>query len=334
MTAVSVELAVIDDWKNDLRHCIRRSDELLDVCELDQSAFPALNQLPDFPLRVSRHYASLIERSNPDDPLLRQVLPELSESETQPGYQPDAVGDLAATPTAGLIHKYKGRALLTVSAACAIHCRYCFRQHFPYSENPVNINPGGPILSYLEKNNDIREVILSGGDPLMLDDPKLSEIISALNQCAQVKTLRIHTRMVTTLPSRVTKGFVDTLRQFNGRIIIVNHCNHANEIDPTNSAALKALRLAGFYLLNQSVLLRNINDNPEALAELSETLFDQGVLPYYLHCLDHVNGNHRFDVDLDTATAIHQELACLLPGYLVPRLVKEYAGDSAKRAVF
>lgn len=320
------------DWKALVSGSFRDLDDLLEYCEIDplQTGFRAR---PGFAFRVTRYFASLIEKGNARDPLLLQVIPDARESQLVDGFQQDAVGDRQAMPVPGLIHKYQGRVLLTLTGACPIHCRYCFRQHFPYAGNNADYSDGGEIMKYLSRNNDIREVILSGGDPLMLSDRKLADLISSLNQVPHVQVLRIHTRLLSVLPERVNSTFLAVLRQFNGQVVFVTHINHPNEISAHNRAVFSLLFEQGYRLLNQSVLLKDINDCTATLARLSNRLFESGITPYYLHRLDRVQGAAHFAVSKRESCRIYQQLRQQLPGYLLPSFVEEIAGQASKTPV-
>jgi len=268
-----------------------------------------------------------MERSNPTDPLLRQVLPLAEELQNPPGFCADPLSERAALRTPGLLQKYRGRALLLVSGACAIHCRYCFRRHFPYAESS---DRAGGAIAQLARDPSVSEVILSGGDPLMLDDPALSDLVEGLAEIPHLRRLRLHTRLPIVLPSRVTGRLCRTLSASRLQPILVVHTNHARELGATSRGALRRLHDAGVTLLNQSVLLRGVNDDAQQLAELSEALFECRVLPYYLHLLDRVSGTAHFDLDETTAARILDRLRRQLPGYLVPRVVREVAGEPYK----
>jgi EF-P beta-lysylation protein EpmB len=317
------------DWKMLVSESFRDAGELLRFCEIEDSGAGFAGK-HDFTPRVTRYYASLIEKGNALDPLLLQVLPDAREFNLVEGYGEDAVGDRAAMPVPGLIHKYHGRVLLTMTGACAIHCRYCFRRHFPYAEAAADVSMNGPVMRYLAGNPDVNEVILSGGDPLMVSDGKLASLVANLNRIPQVRTLRIHSRLLSVLPERVTAALVETLDQFDGRVVFVTHINHPNEISAHNQAAFHLLAQNGFALFNQSVLLRRINDSAQTLAELSEKLFASRITPYYLHRLDKVQGAAHFDLPKNDACRIYRELRTRLPGYLLPALVEEIAGRASK----
>lgn len=286
-----------------------------------------------FPLRMPAAFADLIDPDNPDDPLLRQVFPDVREDEPVAGFGADPLDEQDSQPAPGILHKYHGRVLLLLTAACAIHCRYCFRRHFPYAgSNPLNSH-WPATLDYLRAHEDVREIIFSGGDPLMLDDVKLAALIRDLETIPHLRRLRIHTRMPVAAPERISAEFIELLTQSRLRPVVVVHVNHAQELGLPARQAIRALRNAGITLLNQSVLLRAINDSAAVLVELSESLFELGVLPYYLHLLDPVAGAAHFEVNEEQALHVYREMQTLLPGYLVPRLVREVAGLPSKQPV-
>jgi L-lysine 2,3-aminomutase len=274
-----------------------------------------------------------MRRGDPADPLLRQVLPLAEECQVVEGFSPDPVGDLAAHKVPGVLHKYQGRVLLTATGACAIHCRYCFRRHFPYAEANASAEHWRAALDYVTARPDVREAILSGGDPLTLSDRRLSEFVRALEDIPHVERLRLHTRLPVVLPERVTQELCAWLSGTRLRTVVVIHANHAQELDATARAACARLADSGVTLLNQSVLLRGVNDSVAALAQLSEGLFAAGVLPYYLHLLDRVQGAAHFDVTEGVARQLMAGLNACLPGYLVPRLVREVPGSPGKELV-
>jgi EF-P beta-lysylation protein EpmB len=241
----------------------------------------------------------------------------------------DPVGDLAARAAPGLLHKYRGRALLAMTGACAVHCRYCFRRHFPYADESAVRDPA-PALEHIARDAGIHEVILSGGDPLTLSDRRLADLVRSLATIPHLRRLRVHTRLPVVLPTRVTDACLAALTQTRLPCVVVVHANHANEIDEAVGAAFANMRAAGITLLNQSVLLRGVNDDADALAHLSEALFEAGALPYYLHALDKVAGAAHFEVGESRALAVMDALRVRLPGYLVPRLVREQAGAPFK----
>ena len=319
------------DWQTALAQAITDPAELLALLQLDPELLPAARRAArDFALRVPRGFVARMRKGDAQDPLLCQVLPLGAECVETPGFGADPVGDRAAMTVPGVLHKYAGRALLTATGACAIHCRYCFRRHFPYAEANPAAAQWRQALDYLRADESIHEAILSGGDPLTLSDRRLREFVAPLAGIAHIERLRIHTRLPIVLPERVTTELLDWLTGTRLKPVMVVHANHAREIDGTVRAALTRLRDSGVTLLNQSVLLRGVNDSAETLAELSLALFDAGVLPYYLHALDRVRGAAHFEVDEVEARAIMTELNARLPGYLVPRLVRELAGAAGK----
>jgi EF-P beta-lysylation protein EpmB len=279
---------------------------------------------------VPRGFAALMRVGDPDDPLLRQVLPIDDEERLVPGFGLDAVGDGPARAATGVIHKYEGRALLVATGSCAVHCRYCFRRHFPYADETAAANRWQSAIAYLRADPSINELLLSGGDPLSLATGKLAELTDSLRDLPSLQRLRLHTRLPVVLPERVDEALLDWLRGLPWPVAIVIHANHAAELDARVGQALARLREAGALLLNQSVLLRGVNDDATVLSDLSERLFALGVLPYYLHQLDRVAGVAHFEVDDGSARRLHSELQSRLPGYLVPRLVREIAGAPSK----
>ena len=321
------------DWRELWRGAITDSGELLHAVGLEHLAERLPPADAGFALRVPRGFVARMRPGDPRDPLLLQVLPQLAELGQVPGFVTDAVGDLAAREAQGVLHKYHGRALLIASGSCAINCRYCFRRHFPYGDEIAAAGHWRQALDHLKADRSISELILSGGDPLALATPKLEELTRGLAGLPQVIRLRIHSRLPVVLPERIDAAFLAWLAALPQQKVVVLHANHANEFDASVDAACAALRKAGATLLNQSVLLRGINDDATTLAALSERLFAAGVLPYYLHQLDRVQGTAHFEVDDARALALVEAMRQRLPGYLVPRLVRELAGDASKRPV-
>ena len=317
-------------WQALLQASVKSTDELLRRLEIDPATLNIRPLANDFPLRVPPGFVDRMVRGDSNDPLLRQVLPVMEESLESPGYGCDPLDEHARMVTHGLLHKYHGRALLTLTGACAINCRYCFRRHFPYSDaNPVSDNRAR-ALAYLRQHPDITEIILSGGDPLMLPDTRLRPLAMQLAEIPQLQTLRIHTRLPIVLPERIDAALLSWIRDVPMQVVMVVHCNHPNEIDAAVQQAMQQLAQAGVTLLNQSVLLRDINDNAATLIRLSKALFAAGVLPYYLHQLDRVLGAAHFEVDAEKACSLAREISAALPGYLVPRLVRELPGRPGK----
>ncbi len=318
-------------WQAAWREAVRDPRELLAMLGLESLAVgwseAAARQ---FPLRVPRGFVARMRHGDPADPLLRQVLPVLEEDRLVPGFSLDAVGDGAARRGGGLIHKYRGRALLVATGSCAVHCRYCFRRHYPYADDSAAAAGWQEAVALVAADPSLHEVILSGGDPLSLANHKLAELTEALRGIPHVRRLRLHTRLPIVLPERVDAGLLGWLHGLPWPVTIVVHANHANEFDPAVDAAMAALRATGASLLNQAVLLRGVNDSVDALADLCERGHAAGVLPYYLHQLDRVAGAAHFEVPDGEALSLHAALAARLPGYLVPRLVREIAGEPGK----
>lgn len=321
-------------WQQQLSNAFTDINELCHYLELQPSDIPTLARAANFPFRVPRSFAARMEKNNPDDPLLKQVLPVSEEMQLFPGFSADPVGDLAATAEVGVIHKYHGRALFIMTGSCAINCRYCFRRNFPYSEFQLSKQKQQQAIAYLANHAEISEIILSGGDPLLLADNKLTELIQQLGAISHLKRIRIHSRLPIVLPARINETFLKVLKQSRKQIVLVVHCNHANELNVEVKTACDKLRASGIILLNQSVLLKGINDSVVALQELSEKLFDFGILPYYLHLLDKAHGTGHFEVSETAALALMQKLQKTLPGYLVPKLAREEAGEASKTLIF
>ena len=318
-------------WQHELRQAFSRPADLLAFLDLDP-ALPvlALAERRDFPLRVPRGFAARMRKGDPHDPLFLQVWPAAAEAREAPGFVVDAVGDLHKLRGSGIIHKYQGRVLLVATGACAVHCRYCFRRHFPYAEQLAAREHWQAAVAEIAGDTSINEVILSGGDPLSLSDDKLAELVAALDAIPHLRRLRLHTRQPIVLPERIDERLLAWLDRTRLQTVFVLHANHARELDRSVQTALRPLRERGVTLLNQTVLLRGVNDEAGALAALSERLFDCGVLPYYLHLLDRVQGAAHFEVGDAAAQALMRMVSSRLPGFLVPRLVREIAGQDAK----
>ena len=321
-------------WRKDLSDVVTDVGELLRILELtDQSQAVTPSAARRFPLRVPRVFVDRMRPGDPADPLLRQVLPVAEEDEPAVGFTADPVGELKSPPIESVLHKYRGRALVMVTGVCAVHCRYCFRRHFPYAG--LGSAPPGwdDAIARIAAAPAISEVILSGGDPLTVPDSRLEVLARKLAKMPQLKRLRIHTRLPIVLPKRVDGELTSWIGGLGLQTVLVVHANHANEIDDNVRRSLAALDTSGVTLLNQTVLLAGVNDSADALSDLSEALFDARVLPYYLHMLDPVEGAAHFDVSDGEAKRLHAELSARLPGDLVPRLVREVAGAPAKVAV-
>lgn len=317
-------------WQRDLAAAVRDPMELVRLLDLPVETV-SLSAAQDFRLLVPLSYLKRIVKGDWSDPLLRQVLPLDAELQVVEGFNYDPVGDQYAQVANGVLHKYQGRVLVVTTGACAIHCRYCFRRHFPYTAaNPLKQEWEG-LLHYLRTNPDVQEVILSGGDPLTLADERLSHLLQGLKNIPSIKRLRLHTRLPVVLPSRINTAFLDLLSTWPQQVVMVLHINHAQELNAADvQQALSGLRSSGVTLLNQAVLLRGVNDSLHAQVALSEAGFAQGILPYYLHILDRVAGAAHFEVSESQAIALMRALREKLPGFLVPRLVREVAGVKSK----
>ena len=318
-------------WQALWRDAIRDPGELLDLLGLaSEASNVSADAAARFPLRVPRGFVARMRHGDRDDPLLRQVLPRVDEERIVAGFSLDAVGDAAARAGRGLLHKYHGRALLVATGSCAVHCRYCFRRHFPYAEETAATDGWRESLDYLAAHPEIDEVLLSGGDPLSLATTRLAQLSEGLASLPQIRRLRLHTRLPVVLPERVDQELVAWLGSLPWPVAIVLHANHAAELDDAVAAACSRLCATGAQLLNQSVLLRGVNDDADTLAALSARLFAIGVLPYYLHQLDRVAGTAHFEVGDERARSLWTELHRRLPGYLLPRLVRETQGEPGK----
>lgn len=321
-------------WQQLWRQAVRDPRALLEQLGLDPDELKvSAEAASQFALRVPQGFVDRMRHGDRHDPLLRQVLPITDELQVVPGFSLDAVGDGPAKKATGVIQKYRGRALLVTTGSCAINCRYCFRRHFDYGTENAAREGWREAVEAIAQDPDIDEVILSGGDPLSLATHKLVELTHALKQIPHLRRLRIHTRLPVVLPERVDDELVQWLAGLPWPVAFVIHANHANEFDAAVDAAMARLRAAGATLLNQAVLLRGVNDSIEALQALSERSFAAGVLPYYLYQVDRVEGVAHFEVSDETAKALHAQLMARLSGYLVPKLVREIAGDSSKRPV-
>lgn len=282
---------------------------------------------------VPRSYVARMVPGDPADPLLRQVLPVADEHQRVEGFTADPVGDLAAEMGRGVLHKYQGRVLLVLTGACAVNCRYCFRRHYPYSTASASPREWRAALATIADDSSIEEVILSGGDPLVLDDELLADLVAGIESIPHVRRLRIHTRLPIVIPQRATGRLVEVLAASPLSKVVVVHANHRNELDEEVADALARLKTTGALLLNQAVLLRGVNDSTTAQRALCERLVEVGVLPYYLHQLDRVAGAQHFEVPVAAGREIIRELRAMLPGYMVPRYVAEIAGESNKRVL-
>ncbi|WP_404363948.1 EF-P beta-lysylation protein EpmB [Marinobacter sp.] len=319
-------------WQQVLANSITSPEVLLETLGLDPLRWlkGATGGHGLFPVRVPAPYLARIRYGDPYDPLLRQVLPLSEEEDAAPGFVSDPLEEASALATTGLIRKYHSRALLMVTGQCAINCRYCFRRHFPYADHRLSPRQRAEVIDSLAASPEINEVIFSGGDPLVAGDRLLSEWAENLAGLPQLRRLRIHTRLPVVIPQRVDDGLLTWLAASPLQKVMVLHINHPNEVDQPVRDALAKLKTAGVTLLNQSVILRGVNDSVDTLAQLSEAVFDAGVLPYYLHAFDPVAGAHHFDVSDAQAMELVRKLRVQLPGFLVPTLVREIPGEPAK----
>lgn len=322
------------NWQQQLAEAFNNIEDLCRYLHLSPGDLPvSVAAAENFPLRVPLSFAACMEKGNPHDPLLRQVLPIKEELSAYPGFSHDPVGDLASATQTGVLHKYHGRVLFINTGSCAINCRYCFRRNFPYADLQLSKQKEDAAIKTIQNDTSISEVILSGGDPLLLSESRLARLIRQLDGIKHLKRIRIHSRLPIVLPARITDDFINTLTQSPKQIIIVMHCNHANEINDRVIAACNSLRNSAITLFNQSVLLKGVNDNAEVLCELSEQLFSHGIIPYYLHLLDKATGTGHFEISEAEALALMRQVQAALPGYLVPKLVKEQAGATSKQTI-
>lgn len=330
-TVTPQPLTLPANWQNQLSQAIRDPRELCRRLELDDGWLPGAERGHAlFEVRVPEAFLARMRPGDPHDPLLRQVLPLIAEGENVPGYVADPLAEAEHTPARGLIHKYHGRVLLIASPACAVNCRYCFRRHFPYGDNNLSRAQWEQALDTLRQDASIHEAILSGGDPLAANDRQLAWLVERLAAIPHLKRLRIHTRLPVVIPDRIDGPLLDWLGGTRLQKVMVLHINHAQEIDQAVVDACARLKSANVTLLNQSVLLRGVNDSVATLAALSERLFDAGVLPYYLHVLDPVAGAAHFNVPDNEARELVAGLRKELPGFLLPRLVREIPGEASK----
>ncbi|TLU67091.1 EF-P beta-lysylation protein EpmB [Thalassotalea litorea] len=320
-------------WQKELANVVTDARVLLQMLQIDektQEKHFCARRL--FPLRVPRPFIQRMEKGNVNDPLLKQVMVQDLEFEHVSGYSTDPLEE-HDTVAEGLLHKYQNRVLMIVKSGCAVNCRYCFRRHFPYEDNSPNKLRWQQALDYIATHPQINEVIFSGGDPLMASDEHLSWLVTQLEKIAHVKRLRIHSRLPVVIPQRITPELVNLLKASRLKAVMVFHINHPNEIDDEFTRSIEPLRKAFIPLFNQSVLLKGINDSAQVLCQLSEALFDIGIQPYYLHLFDAVQGAAHFDVGDDEAKRIAQKMMAQLPGFLMPKLVREIAGEANKTLI-
>jgi EF-P beta-lysylation protein EpmB len=321
-------------WQQQLSQAFTSIDALCDYLQIARCELPiSIAANKTFPLRVPLSFAVSMAKGNPGDPLLRQVLPISDELDDYPLFTNDPVGDIQAAVQPGLLHKYRGRVLLINTGSCAINCRYCFRRNFPYGDLQLSKQQESGVIYYIKGDPTISEVILSGGDPLVLSDARLAHLFRQFETIPHIKRIRIHSRLPIVLPARITEEFVQLLVNCSKQAVMVVHCNHSNEINERVITAFNLLKNKGITIFNQAVLLAGVNDNAQTLCELSGTLFAHGVIPYYLHLLDKAKGTGHFEVSDFTAKILIEQMQNTLPGYLVPKLVKEIAGAGSKQFV-
>ena len=319
------------NWQQQLQSAIKTPEALLQYLDLSKEHHN-ISQFghQQFTTKVPLSFVNRMQKGDINDPLLKQVIPLTDEEISVPDYLLDPLNESAHNPIPGMLHKYHGRILMTLTSTCAINCRYCFRRHFDYANNNVGRSGWNAIFDYIKQHPEIHEVILSGGDPLMVNDQLLHQFTQLLNQYQQIKTLRIHSRMPIVLPARIDHSFLDWIDAQPFNLIIVVHCNHPQELNNEVYTAIQQLKQKNVTILNQSVLMKGINDNADTLIALSHRLFDMQILPYYLHQMDKVQNSKHFAVSDIVALNLHQQLQAYLPGYLVPKLVREIAGKKNK----
>ena len=316
-------------WQQTLANLITDPHELLSLLDLKAEDI-AWKWDKKFPLRVTHSFVNRMKKGDPNDPLLRQVLPLEQESQLSSGFSSDPLKESQSNPVPGLLHKYSSRVLLTFTSSCAIHCRFCFRRHFPYDENNPGRKGWPAILDYIANHPEIVEVILSGADPLMAQDEIIGEFIKKLEHIPHVQLLRFHTRLPVVIPERITVSFVKTIANSRFNTVMIYHINHPAEITPSIVKGVSLLKENNITVLNQTVLLKDVNDNIADLKELSFSLFKAGILPYYVHLLDPVEGASHFSVTQENASTLQLALRNSLPGYLVPQFVKEVPYEASK----
>lgn len=326
-----METLPLASWQQLLSNAIKSPEQLIELLELpEQLIAPAKRAAEQFPLLVPMPFIERMKKGDENDPLLKQVLPLDAELTTVVGYSTDPLAELGSNPHDGLIHKYQGRVLLITTSACAVNCRYCFRRHFPYQDNRLGPQQWQSVLDYIQADNSISEVLFSGGDPFAAPDKRIARMLADLADISHLRRVRFHTRLPVVIPQRITPTLIDALTSTRLKPIVILHSNHANEVDQTLTDALLPMRKATIPVLNQAVLLKGINDSVEAQQQLSEALFDAGVLPYYLFVLDPVAGGAHFDISDAEAQQLVRDLQSRVPGYLLPKLAREVPGKPSK----
>ena len=325
--------SVESQWQKELKQSFTEPTALIDYLQLSTDYFDEdIKARTLFSMRVPKHFAQLMEKGNPKDPLLQQVLPQRYEFIQKYHYSSDPLEEQQG-PVPGLLHKYHSRVLLIFKGGCAVNCRYCFRRHFPYAEQQMNSQNLTSAIEYISQHKEINEVIFSGGDPLMANDNAIERVIKQLESITHISRIRFHTRIPVVLSSRINSKLLTILKQTRLTVVMVFHINHANEISDELKKSTQALKQVGAWVLNQSVLLKGINDDIQAQKSLSEALFTAGIQPYYLHLLDKVQGASHFEIDDNQAKALYQQMLAALPGFLVPKLVREIGGEPSKTPI-
>ena len=320
-------------WQKELANVVTDPKLLLELLAIEPQAYlQHFGARRLFPVRVPRPFIARMEKGNINDPLLRQVMPLTQEFENTDGYLLDPLQE-HETVAEGLLHKYRHRVLLIVKSGCAINCRYCFRRHFPYEDNSPNKTRWQQALDYISTHKEITEVIFSGGDPLMASDEHLLWLVEQIEQIPHVQRLRIHSRLPVVIPQRITPALTRLLSASRLKVTLILHINHPNEIDLQLAQALEPLKNAQIPLFNQSVLLKGVNDDANIITALCEQVFDLGIQPYYLHMFDPVQGAAHFDVNEKQAVKIVKQAMAILPGFLMPKLVREIAGEANKTPI-
>lgn len=327
LLSLGFKIMTLKTWQTQLSECISSISELCDYVGISR-----LNIETPFKIKVPKAFADRIQKNNPEDPLLLQVLTQTQELEITEGFCADPLQEKSFNPLPGLLHKYHGRVLVMLHGTCAIHCRYCFRRSFPYENNKPGLSGFKKIIDYLNQDPSIEEIIFSGGDPLINSDSMLSSLLSQLNTIPHLKRIRFHTRLPIVLPDRITDELITALKTTHCQLIMVIHSNAAEEVDHSVYLALQKLK-PHMILLNQAVLLKNINDTKEKQIKLHKRLFECGVLPYYLHLLDKVEGIAHFEVSQEQAKKLMLEIQAELPGYLVPKLAQEVPKEKSKKVI-
>ncbi|MGH1372699.1 MAG: EF-P beta-lysylation protein EpmB [Cellvibrionaceae bacterium] len=330
----AISATAVTTWQEELIQAVRDPRELLNLLELPLELLPQAEAASElFELKVPRPFVARMAKGKLNDPLLRQVLPLAQEHKISVGFSQDPLAEAQSNSVKGLVHKYQGRVLLVVAPNCAVNCRYCFRRHFPYQDNNPSRQQWLEVFDQIARDSSIHEVIFSGGDPLASPDRQLQWMVDQLEQIPHLKRLRIHTRLPVVIPQRVTDTLLHWLTGSRLKPVMVIHANHASELDGSVAQALSLLRQNGVMLLNQAVLLKGVNDQLDDQVALSERLFELDVLPYYLHLLDKVQGTAHFDLPHQQAVDLHRQMQAVLPGFLVPKLVREEAGERQKTLI-